>query len=619
MPLISNSFIGDLQAKVNIVEIINSRVLLKKAGRNHRACCPFHEEKTPSFTVNEEKQMYHCFGCSAKGNVFEFIKQYEHLDFFEAVVLLAKEMGVDVVYEHNHQKQNIHTKNTYYKNIMIKLCHYYQQELQTHPLKKKVINYIKSRGVSGAIAKRFGLGFAPFNKALQNTFKDDIESLVTLGVLGETEVKSDYYMRFKNRLMFPIHSDRGEVIGFGGRALLEKNTPKYLNSPETPIFTKGVELYGLYHCRKYTRSIDFIVVVEGYMDVVSLHEHGITNVVATLGTATSTTHIEKLVRVSKNIIFSFDGDAAGKKAAWRALEEALPVIKSGVYIKFLFLPKNEDPDTFVRKRGKEAFLTKLADAMALSKYLLSHLQAQVDFNSIEGKTAFLENAFAHISKICYPLYQEELLLKLSEISSRDIAQIKMLFQAKNKEMQQVAQTRKKLRITDKATHISNQKKISQPENKQKNILFPTMADAISLVLHYPNIAHALSESELAEIKYFNNGYILSKIIDYIRKNASLEKTQNLKMEALIAPFRSNTIFSILENLTEQTPVINNEKEGEVAFFERIETLAKNHLESKINKLKQKNKKTPDEEKYLLHLSKSLQLRRIKNLEQKKNL
>ena len=609
MPLISSSFIEDLKTRVNIVEVINSRVLLKKAGRNYKACCPFHEEKTPSFTVHEAKQMYHCFGCSAGGGVLEFIRQYEHLDFVEAVVLLAKEVGVDVVYERNHQKQDIYTKNTHYKNMMAKLCHYYQQQLRTHPLKEKLITYLKSRGISGSIAKRFELGFAPFDKALKSVFKDDIESLVTLGMLGETETKSDYYVRFRDRLIFPIHSDRGDVVGFGGRALLEENMPKYLNSPETPIFTKGAELYGLYHCRKYTRRIDFILVVEGYMDVVSLHEHGITSVVATLGTATSATHLEKLLRVSKNIIFSFDGDAAGKKAAWRALEEALPVIKPGVNIKFLFLPKNEDPDSFVRKKGKETFLIKLADAMALSEYLLSHLQAQVNFSSIEGKTAFLESAFTQISKIYYPLYQEELLLKLSEISSHDIAQIKKIFQAKNEQVHRTAQMRKKSQLTDNTARTSKQKKVRT--DKQKNILLPAMADAIALVLHYPNIACVLSESKLAEIAQFDNRRILLGIIDNIRKNASTEKAQSLKMNALIAPFKSDAIFSKLENLAEQAPLIDNEKEGELAFFERMDTLYKNYLKSKIDTLMQKENKTPDEEQYLPRL--------IANLQHKKNL
>ena len=306
MPFIDRDFINDLPNRVDIVALINKRVALKKAGKDYKACCPFHEEKTPSFTVVPSKQIYHCFGCGEGGGIIDFVMKFDHLAFVEAIETVAGESGISVVYDQTAKP--VDKRFNRYNQIMGELNVFYQDQLKSSTAKNKVVNYAKKRGISGSIAKRFELGFAPPGWTnLFDQFKktdESIEDLLAMGmIVPKKDKKDDYYDRFRDRLMFPIHNTKGSVIGFGGRVLSSQDNPKYLNSPETPLFSKSKELYGLYHCRKYSRRIESILVVEGYMDVIALHQQGVTNVVATLGTATTPAHLQILSRSAETIVF----------------------------------------------------------------------------------------------------------------------------------------------------------------------------------------------------------------------------------------------------------------------------------------------------------------------------
>ena len=426
MPFIDRDFINDLPNRVDIVGLINKRVPLKKAGKDYKACCPFHEEKTPSFTVVPTKQIYHCFGCGESGGIIDFIMKFDHLAFVEAIETVAGESGVSVVYDQTAKPVDSRFKR--FNKLMSEVSDFYQSQLKNSAAKKKVVDYAKKRGISGSIAKRFELGFAPPGWTnLYDDFKRSDENVHDLEVMGllvaKKDKESDYYDRFRDRLMFPIHNTKGNVIGFGGRVLSDKDNPKYLNSPETPLFSKSKELYGLYHCRKYSRRIDYILVVEGYMDVIALHQQGITSVVATLGTATTPAHLQVLSRSAETIVFCFDGDKAGRDAAWKALKTSLPAITAGLLIKFLILPNGEDPDTLIKRESVKSFSKRINDAQTLSSFLFDHIKAQVPFNTIEGKTLFLEKTAELINLVTYPTYRQQLIEGVAQEVGQKIDQV----------------------------------------------------------------------------------------------------------------------------------------------------------------------------------------------------
>jgi DNA primase len=377
--LIPDSFIEELLGRADIVEIIERRVPLKKAGREFQARCPFHDEKTPSFTVSPQKQFYHCFGCGAHGSAIGFLMNYEGLEFVDAVEELARHVGLTVPREGPSKPRR--SEGLY--SVLDAAAAYYQQQLKKNP---EAVEYLKQRGVSGEIARDFGIGFAP--RGWDNLIKELGSDEQRLGLLRKTGMlsqgKSGEYDKFRHRIMFPIHDRRGRVIAFGGRAL-DDDGPKYLNSPETELFHKGRELYGLYLARRGQAKLDRILVVEGYMDVVALAQFGFRNCVATLGTATTGDHAELLFRAAEEVVFCFDGDRAGRKAAWRALESTLPRLREGRQARFLFLPEGEDPDTMVRKRGSEGFAALLDEALPLSDFFFEHFTAQVDMTALDGR------------------------------------------------------------------------------------------------------------------------------------------------------------------------------------------------------------------------------------------
>lgn len=399
---IPREFIDMLIARADIVSVINQRVPLKKAGSNYKACCPFHDEKTPSFTVSEPKQFYYCFGCNASGSVLDFLMNYERLEFVEAIEALAQIEGLEVPYESRSQKSEATIKRQ--KNLLEVTSMaeaFYRQQLRVSSDKERAVNYLQKRGISGDDAKKFGIGFAPegWNGLLTELKKHDIpeNELLEAGLLSESD-NHRRYDRFRDRIMFPIRNRKGDTIGFGGR-ILDQGEPKYLNSPETPIFKKGEEVYGLYELRKYCRDYNEIIVVEGYMDVVMLSHYGIENSVATLGTAVGRRQIELLLRYTSKIVFCFDGDRAGRGAAHKAMDESFSVLTAGKEVSFLFLPEGEDPDSYVKTHGKEAFQNLVDQAAPLSQFLFEAAESDVNMNSFEGRSQFLEIAGEKINSM----------------------------------------------------------------------------------------------------------------------------------------------------------------------------------------------------------------------------
>jgi DNA primase len=397
--VIPKSFIQDLLNRLDIVDVIERYVPLKKAGANYAACCPFHSEKSPSFTVSQSKQFYHCFGCGAHGTAIGFVMEHAGMGFVDAVEELARGIGVTVPQEAQAPGQVQHKVAPDLYEVMQAATRYYREQLKQS---SRAIDYLKRRGLSGEIAARFGIGYAPGEwqnlSGITASYQDG--SLVETGMVIEGE-GGKRYDRFRDRIMFPIINARGQVIGFGGR-ILDSGEPKYLNSPETVLFEKGHELYGLFQAQKAIRSQQQVVVVEGYMDVVALAQHGVDYAVATLGTATTPFHVQKLLRLAEQVVFCFDGDAAGQRAAWRALENSLPHLVDGKRIGFLFLPKEHDPDSYVREHGTESFEQLLHDSLPLSGYMLRELSAKVDLQTQEGRSNLLEHAKPLLMAITAP-------------------------------------------------------------------------------------------------------------------------------------------------------------------------------------------------------------------------
>jgi DNA primase len=400
---IPESFIQELLNRVDVVEVVDASVPLKKAGSNYHACCPFHNEKTPSFTVSPTKQFYHCFGCGAHGTALGFLMEYQGLGFVEAVHELAKRVGMTVPQETRVIDKAAEQAALGMQEALQLALGYYRAELKKS---EKAINYLKGRGLSGEIAARFQMGYAPAGwQNLATVIKDYQSESLTAAGLVITNDQGRRYDRFRDRVMFPIHDQRGQVIGFGGRVLGTEGDdagPKYLNSPETPLFQKGHELYGLFLARRAIREAGKVLVVEGYMDVVALAQHGVEYAVATLGTATTPSHITKLMRQTDNIVFCFDGDAAGRKAAWRAAVNSLPALTDGLQLSFLFLPPEHDPDSYIREYGKEGFEAALKETLPLSQYLVQTLAEENDMQSQEGRVRFLNDAEPLLKQIVAP-------------------------------------------------------------------------------------------------------------------------------------------------------------------------------------------------------------------------
>lgn len=430
--LIPQAFIDDLLSRADIIDVIDKRVPLKKSGKNYSACCPFHNEKTPSFSVQPERQFYYCFGCGAAGNAIGFVMNFDQLDFPLAVEALAKENGLEVPREESQASQRKQSENAKLFDVLEKANKFFRYQLRTHENKQAAIDYLVSRGLSGEIARDFNIGYAPpgWDNLLVTLGGDSAEkrSLEKSGMVIEKDrdnknskeksktqsQEPGYYDRFRHRIMFPIRDTRGRTIAFGGRVLGD-DKPKYLNSPETPVFHKSAELYGLYEFKKSSQKYSQLLIVEGYMDVIALAQMGIRNAVATLGTATSSSHLSRLFRLVPEVVFCFDGDKAGRTAAWRALEATLPQMEDGRQAKFLFLPEGEDPDTLVRRIGQDKFNEELSQSTPLETFFFDKLSVGIDVATMEGKARLSNLAKPHLKQLPRGVYGQLMQDRLADL------------------------------------------------------------------------------------------------------------------------------------------------------------------------------------------------------------
>jgi DNA primase len=434
-PLVSRKipedFIQTLLARADIVDLVSARVKLKKQGSNYMGCCPFHHEKTASFSVSQTKQFYYCFGCGASGNALGFLMNHDKLEFVEAIEELAHLTGLEVprVQEFSVSSQSssqISDNTAKILDVLELASQFYQKQLRVNPSRDVPVNYLKNRGITGEIAQQFCLGYAPSGWGNLLEFlggtPEKNQILVEAGLVVSGDA-GKFYDRFRHRVMFPIRNRKGKVIGFGARAIDPADQPKYLNSPETPVFHKGSELYGLYELRRHRGVAEKIIITEGYMDVIALVQFDVWFSVATLGTATSKTHVETLLKQSRHLIFCFDGDRAGREAAWRALQICLPLMTGDYKIEFLFLPKEDDPDSFIRKYGAETFGTFLSQALPLSEALLSHLKEEFSLDSIESRAQFVRAAVPYLSKLPKGPYQDLLMTAVAEAANISPSQV----------------------------------------------------------------------------------------------------------------------------------------------------------------------------------------------------
>ena len=423
---IPKSFIDELVSRADIVEIIDEYVPLKKSGRDYKACCPFHEEKTPSFTVSPAKQFYHCFGCQAHGTAIGFLIDYANMEFVDAVEELARRLGLEVPRDSQGTNEGEPSEPIY---AMVEEANlFYQRQLRHHPEAARAVEYLKGRGVSGEIAAEFQLGFAPpgWDNLVRElgTTESAQQLLLRAGLVAERS-GGGLYDRFRERIMFPIHDRRSRSIGFGGRILAD-DTPKYLNSPETPVFHKGRELYGLVHARNTKPRLPRVFVVEGYMDVVALAQHGVRNSVASLGTSLTSEHLSQLFRIWPDVVFCFDGDEAGRRAGWRALEIALPQMREGRQAFFMFLPEGEDPDSAVRANGRAHFERLADEAQSLGTFLFQHLSDRVDLETIDGRSRLHELARPLLARIPPGSFQRLAGQRLAELTGIDAVDLSKL-------------------------------------------------------------------------------------------------------------------------------------------------------------------------------------------------
>ncbi len=430
MARIPENFIQDLLARVDIVEVVDARVALKKSGRNYMACCPFHNEKTPSFSVAPDKQFYYCFGCGASGNAVGFLMEYEQLGFREAVEQLASRAGMEVPREQESpEERRQRGRLEQLMELLDRAGRYYRRQLKSAQERGQAVDYLKGRGLSGEIAARFGLGFAPpgFNNLINDLSLDEagVELALEAGLLVRREDTGRTYDKFRNRIIYPIRDSRGRTLGFGGR-VLDDGKPKYLNSPETPVFHKGRELYGLYEWHKSRERSGHLFVVEGYMDVIALAQHGVPQCVATLGTATTEEHVRKIFRQVDEVVFCFDGDDAGRRAAWRALESTLAELDDGKQARFLFLAEGQDPDDLVRNEGPEALHAAAAEAPTLSEFLFRHLEEDLDTSHLDGRARLARRALPWISRARGEMYRSLLRRELAERTRLTVEELERL-------------------------------------------------------------------------------------------------------------------------------------------------------------------------------------------------
>lgn len=558
---IPRDFINELIARTDIVDLIDHKVPLKKAGKNYSACCPFHSEKSPSFTVSRDKQFYHCFGCGAHGNAIDFIMEYDRLEFLDAIEELASQLGLEVPRENNPNRRRDEGLSRDLYQLMEEANRYYQSQLRQHQDKQKVLDYLAFRGLSDQVVERFGIGFAPDGwDGLLSRYRSQQESqdkLLTAGMIISND-NGKRYDRFRDRLMFPIRDRRGRVIAFGGRVLGD-GTPKYLNSPETPIFHKGNELYGLYELKQAHREPRQVLIVEGYMDVVALAQFGVDYAVASLGTSTTAEQFQLLLRSAKEVVCCYDGDNAGKEAAWRALETALPLLKPGDTVRFMFLPQGEDPDSMVRKTGKEAFEALIDEAQTLTGFLFDTLTTK--YGTDKGNLA--KQAIALIEKIQDTVLQNLLLEDLSHrlgMNSADDLKKKLGF----KSPQGVASARHKA-LKGRGTPLRL---------------------AVALLVQHPQLGQNLIPQPALK-------HLQMAGIDLLVELLDLTRAQKMNSAQLLEQFRDTDEFSALRKLAQWEHQVADEN-LEQEFKKSLVWLNNQYIEQRYQELSLKQTHTKEE-------------------------
>ena len=544
--MIPQSFIADLLARVDIADIVGSRVKLRRSGGNLVGLCPFHTEKTPSFTVSQSKQFFHCFGCGAHGSAIGFIMQFEHLGFVEAVENLANQFGLAVPKTMGDGNQ---TRYAELYKVTEQATIFFESQL---PQATRCVNYLKSRGFTGEICKKFRVGYASNDwenlRPIYGNFPIAKQQLVDAGLLITKDNKT--YARFRDRIMFPIRNQRGAIIGFGGRTL-GNDLAKYLNTPETTIFHKGEELYGLYEAKKSNgNNLKSIIVVEGYLDVIALAQFDITNVVATLGTAISTKQVQLLLRNTSRIIFCFDGDRAGRTAAWRALENSLPLMRDGIQINFLFLPEGDDPDSLVKKEHKELFIKRSETAIPLADFFFKQLLSDININTMDGRAKLAKIGIEWLKKMPYSIFRQIISDRIAELANIDAEELK------NLEISQI--------IAENAKNQSN-----RIDTKPSMDLSIAIQNAISILLHHTQLIVCIENTE--DIKNIKVGGIelLAELISILKKQP------NLSMAAILECWRDRKEFDTFSMLACKKPIISieslkNEFIGIIQLLRQIE-------------------------------------------------
>ena len=579
--LIPQSFIDDLLDRADIVDVIDRRVKLKKSGKNYMACCPFHQEKTPSFSVNPEKQFFYCFGCGAGGNALGFLMDYENIEFPAAVESLADSLGMAVPREESTRSRSEDEGQRALYPLLEQAATYYQRQLREHSRKATAVDYLEGRGLTGEIALQFDLGYAPpgwdnLMKALGTT-EERQQQLKLGGMLVENE-SGRVYDRFRDRVVFPIRDQRGRIIGFGGRVLGD-DKPKYLNSPETPVFHKGRELYGLYQAKRANRQLDRAIIVEGYMDVIALAQHGITNAVATLGTATGQAHLEKLYRLCPEVVFCFDGDEAGRQAARRAMENALPCMQDGRQARFLFLPDGEDPDTLVRGQGAEHFGQLVQQATPLEAFLFDSLGEGLDVDTLDGKARLSKLAAPLLGQLPAGVYRE---LMYKELARRTDMQVEALTR--------IVDTAPPAPATPPPAGPVHEAPAPQPKQRPpltRPQAGPTglVQTAIFLLLHQPAIAQQVEELAPLQNLQGEEAALLIEMLELLQRRP--ESTTHM----LLGHWYGTEQGELLNRLASQErliPASGIENE----FLDTINQLVRHperqKFEAQVDKLKTKN-------------------------------
>jgi DNA primase len=583
--MIPPDFIQTLLGRVDIVDVIDRHVKLKKAGANMVACCPFHTEKSPSFTVSPSKQFYHCFGCGANGSALGFVMEFTGATFVEAVESLAQSAGMAVPHVRGDSQGQAGAAFQPRKpeaSLVARMraaCDFYRQSLKQSPV---AIDYCKSRGLTGEVAARYGLGYAPDEwQSLQSIWDDyDAPELVDTGLVIDSEATAGKparrYDRFRNRVMFPIFDSRGSVIGFGGR-VLGAGEPKYLNSPETPLFEKGRELYGLWQAKRAIRDTSQVVVVEGYMDVVALAQFGVENAVATLGTATTTHHIQRLVRLADHVVFAFDGDAPGQKAAWRALETALPQVPDGKRVSFLFLPEEDDPDTYVRRHGKAGFSAAIEASQPLSELLVERLLRDHPVQTPEGKARFIEAAKPLLAAMAAPLLRhfiESRMAEVLQVSRSDLATLMPL-------------------------SASPKPKRTEPDlrgARANRRVHPKSARILALLLRYPTLASKVSAALAASSEF-------EPVAEIVRFMA---ESDDSSVGILVECFTEHADCAAALNEAIKNPLFADEQltlaDAETTIDDFVERELKDERKERLLAKMLAGSLTPDERTELAHLN-----------------